>query len=155
MDAAKVLRLADAPVACTRPLRVTEFEAPSRPSAVSHIRARVRKFMSSMPFASEELDDICVSVGEACTNAIKHGHNPTHPYVGVRLERYTNALRILISDAGPGFDPANACPPCDGDLCECGRGIMCMRWLMDEVIFHHLDPGTRVEMVKYVRGCAE
>ena len=151
MDSIRTLTLADA--ACSarpRTRGVVEFEAPSRPIVVSSIRARVRKFAGYMAFAPDELDDICIAVGEACTNAVKHGHNPLHPHFGVRLERHPDALRVLISDSGPGFDPANACPPREGDLCECGRGIMCMRGMMDEVVFHRLDPGTRVELVKYV-----
>ena len=67
------------------------------------------------------------------------------------MENRAGTLTVSISDSGPGFDPSTVCPPCEGDLCECGRGIMCMRGLMDEVVFHALQPGTRVEMVKYVR----
>lgn len=153
MDAARALILADAPASTrSRARRVVEFEVPSRPSAVSYIRARVRKLAGALPFAPDELDDICLAVGEACTNAVKHGRNPHNPVVGIRMEISRDALRVFVSDRGPGFDPANACPPCDGDLCECGRGIMCMRGMMDEVVFYSLDPGTRVELVKYVRA---
>ncbi len=153
MDAAKALRLANAPASTrARPARVLEFESPSRPSAISRIRARVRKLASALPFTEEELDDICIAVGEACTNAVKHGRNPLNPVMRIRMELNSDALRVFISDSGPGFDPARTCPPSDGDLCECGRGIMCMRGLMDEVAFRPLKPGTRVELVKYVKA---
>ena len=152
MDAAKALIFADAPASArARAWRVVEFEAPSRPSAISRIRARVRKLAGAVPFAPDELDDICIAVGEACTNAVKHGRSPHNPVIGIRMEISRDGLRVFVSDRGPGFDASKACPPCDGDLCECGRGIMCMRGLMDEVVFHSLDPGTRVELVKYVR----
>ena len=153
MDSTRTLTLADAPVSTRpRPRRVVEFEAPSRPGAVSRMRERVRRFAASMPFTPDQLDDIRVAVGEACTNAVKHGRSPLHPRIGIRMERYPDALRVFITDHGPGFDPATVCPPCPGDLCECGRGILCMRGLMDEVIFHRLEPGMRVELVKHVRA---
>jgi serine/threonine-protein kinase RsbW len=128
---------------------VVEFEAPSRPSAVAGIRERVRRFARRMPFTLDELDDIRVAVGEACTNAVKHGHNPLHPRINIRLERHPDALRVFVTDHGPGFDPATVCPPRAQELCEFGRGIVCMRGLMDEVVFHRLDPGMRVELVKH------
>lgn len=153
MDAAKALRLARTP-ACSRArsVRVLEFEAPSCPRAISHVRARVRKLATALPFTSDELDDICIAVGEACTNAVKHGHNPQHPVIAIRMEFSPDALKVFVTDFGPGFDPNNVCQPCEGDLCECGRGIMCMRGLMDEVVFHSLEPGTMVELVKRVKA---
>jgi serine/threonine-protein kinase RsbW len=131
-------------------LREVEFEMPSRPSRVWHIRDRVRKFARSVPFTPDQIDDICIAVGEAATNAVKHGRNPFYPRIQVRIERQADALRVFVTDKGPGFDPCDICPPKAGDLCECGRGIMCMRSLMDEVVFHRLDPGMCVELVKRV-----
>lgn len=128
-----------------------EFAVPSRPRMVSAIRSRVRKFAHHMPFTEDELDDIGVAVGEAGTNAVKYGHGLLGPStVKVELSRSADALRIRILDTGPGFDPSKVCPPGIGDLRECGRGLMCMFALMDEVRFIPLDPGTCVEMVKRV-----
>jgi len=153
MYSTKVLELAYAVnLARPRTRAAVEFEMSSRASSISRIRSRVRAYARSMGFAPDDLDDICIAVGEASTNAVKHGHNPAYPRISVRMENHPDALRVLITDAGPGFDPRAVCPPGEGDLCECGRGIMCMRALMDEVLFHALDPGTRVEMVKYVGG---
>lgn len=130
-----------------------EFKVPSQPRLISVIRRRVSQFARSMAFTSDQLDDIGIAVGEAATNAVKYGRNPLGSNtVKVTAERHADVLRICISDSGPGFDPSKVCPPGIGDLCERGRGIMCMSSLMDEVIFHSLSPGTCVEMVKRVRG---
>ena len=153
MYSTKALQLTNAAnLARPRTRAAVEFEAPSRASSISRIRSRVRAFARSMGFARDDLDDICIAVGEASTNAVIHGRNPAYARIGVRMENHPDALRIFITDAGPGFDPCAVYPPGEGDLCECGRGILCMRSLMDEVVFHPMDPGTRVEMVKYVRG---
>lgn len=153
MDSTEAMRLTDTGVAARARTRdVVEFDSPSRADAISRIRARVRDFARSMPFTTDDLDDICIAVGEAATNAVKHGHNPASPRICIRMERSPNALRVLISDTGHGFDPSKVCPPGIEDLCECGRGIMCMCALMDEVRFQPMEPGTRVELVKYARG---
>ena len=153
MDTTGAMTLSDSNVAARLDgQQAIEFNAPSRAGAVSRIRARVRRFARSISFTPDDLDDICIAVGEASTNALKHGHSSNQPTIGVRMEKSETALKVFISDAGPGFDPSKVCPPCDGDLCECGRGIMCMRALMDEVHFEALNPGTRVELVKYARA---
>ena len=153
MDSTRVLELTNAAnLARPRTRAAVEFEMSSRASSISGIRSRARAFARSMGFAPDDLDDICIAVGEASTNAVKHGRSPAYPRIGVRMENHPDALRVFITDAGPGFDPCALCPPGEGDLSECGRGIMCMRALMDEVIFHSMRPGTRVEMAKYVGG---
>jgi anti-sigma regulatory factor (Ser/Thr protein kinase) len=140
MESTRALKLANvAQPARSRIRDAVEFKMSSRASSISRIRSRVRAFARSMGFT------------EASTNAVKHGRNPAHPYVGVRMENRAGTLTLVITDSGPGFDPSTVCPPREGDLCECGRGIMCMRLLMDEVVFHALHPGTRVELVKYKR----
>lgn len=150
MDTIRAMTLLDTTApAATRAQAMVEFATPSHPKSISRIRARVRRFARSLGFTSGELDDICIAVGEAATNAMKHGGSLEHPTIGIRMERDSDALRVLISDGGRGFDPAKVCPPGIDDLSECGRGIMCMCALMDEVRFNALNPGTRVEMVKY------
>lgn len=131
--------------------RALSFTASSITGAVSRIRKRVCRFAQPMSFTQFDLDDISVAVGEAATNALKYGCNPDHAFIGVRIEDRVDSLKISISDAGPGFNPATVCPPKAGELRECGRGIMCMRALMDDVRFTSLHPGMQVDLVKRVR----
>lgn len=130
---------------------VVEFEVPSRPEMLSHIRARVEEIACAMPFGREEIEDIKLAVGEAGANALKHGVNPDWPCVGVRIERAAGSLMVSISDKGRGFDPESVRSPEFGSLLENGRGIAFMKALMDEVRFYSLHPGTRVELTKYLR----
>lgn len=152
MESTRVMKLANAAQSAQSPARdIVEFEMRSSASSISPIRSRARTFAHSMGFTPDKLDEICIAVGEASTNAVKHGRNTVHPNIGVTMENRAGTLMIRISDSGPGFDPSTVCPPCEGDLCECGRGIMCMRMLMDEVAFRPLEPGMRVELVKYAK----
>jgi len=131
--------------------RTAQFTVASHPRNVSNIRQRVGKFARSVAFTADQLDDIGIAVGEASTNAVKHGRNGSgRSRIRVKLESSGDVLRVFISDDGPGFDPENICPPGVDDLRECGRGIFCMRSLMDEVHFHPLKPGMCVELVKRI-----
>lgn len=127
---------------------VLEFEVPSRPEMIAHIRARAAEFACAMRFTDEDIEDIKLAVGEASANALRHGTNPEWCRVGVRMEKMEDQIRICVSDKGCGFDPDHVCAPSPGSLTEGGRGIMFMRALMDEVNFTFTCPGTCVELIK-------
>lgn len=150
MDTIRALELTKTIISPSSAPALETFDVPNNAKSSSKLRARVRAFAQAMEFTDDQLDEICIAVGEASTNAIKHGQSQTNPNIHVQLENRDSKLIIRISDSGPGFDPETVCPPCDGDLCECGRGILCMRLLMDELAFHQLNPGTCVEMKKYL-----
>lgn len=125
-----------------------EFEVPSRIDMVSYIRTRVADFARSMPFTHDDIEDIKLAVGEASTNAIRHGASPECCNVDVRLEKHLGEMKIHISDKGCGFDPDNVSAPAVDSFAESGRGIIFMKALMDEVKFCMCNPGTSVELTK-------
>ncbi len=132
--------------------RVLEFEAPSSPKAVSRIRSRVAQFARGVQFSEDDIEDIKLAVGEACTNAVRHGASAHCCFVTVRVETQPDAVRIVVSDKGCGFDPTSIKVTAAGSLIQSGRGILLMRALVDEVKIHFGNPGTSVELVKYVRS---
>lgn len=127
---------------------VVEFEVPSQPQMLSYIRARAADFACSMPFTDEDIEDIKLAVGEAATNAMRHGTSHDCRKVKIRFVRGKDEMKVSVIDRGHGFDPDSICPTPFGDMCEGGRGIMFMKALMDEVNFSSENPGTRVEMTK-------
>lgn len=130
---------------------VIDFEVPGRAEMLAYIRSRVAKFAGSMMFSGEEIQDIMLAVGEAGSNAVRHGCASENCSIGVHLERHPEYMRVRISDKGPGFDLSSVPTPAFGSLSEGGRGIMFMRILMDRVNFSFNNPGTSVDMVKCVR----
>jgi len=130
-------------------LDVVEFEVPSRPEMIAYIRSRVVDYAKTLPFTHEEIEDIRIAVGEAGSNAVRHGGNGDCR-IGVRMEKHTDGLVVVISDQGCGFDPNAVHIPEPGELVENGRGIVFMRALMDDVRFHFTHPGTSVELVKHL-----
>lgn len=127
---------------------VVEFVVPGRAEMISHIRSLVAEVALTMPFGAEQVEDIKIAVGEAGSNALRHGANPEWCKIAVRVERGADWLRVFIADRGCGFDPDAVQAAFLDPLSDSGRGIMLMRALMDEVTFHFDSPGTRVELVK-------
>ena len=101
-------------------------------------------------------DDTCcqvsMSVIEAGTNAIQHGHkrDATKP-VDVEFHVLPDVLEITVLDTGAGFDVGAV----NGDVTSPehifdsrGRGIFIMRSCMDQVEFRFTGSGTLVRLIK-------
>ena len=101
-------------------------------------------------------DDTCsqitMSVNEAGTNAIQHGHkrDATKP-VDVTFSLFPDRIEISVHDTGSGFDLAGV----NGDVTSeahildaRGRGIYIMRACMDAVDYQFTPAGTVCHLVK-------
>jgi serine/threonine-protein kinase RsbW len=125
------------------------FSVPARASLVSHIRSRVTDLVESVPLAEEYLDGIRLAVGEAASNAVRHGCGGNEELkVNVECSTDGQTLVVEIRDPGPGFDPGAVPVPLVGELQEGGMGIHFMRLTMDEVTYHFDGNGTKVRLVK-------
>lgn len=84
---------------------VVEVGLPAEPGAVAEARAALGDLAGALP--EHKLDDLRLLVSEVVTNALRHGDaagRGTIPFVA-RLDE--SLLRVEVSDAGPGFDPAS------------------------------------------------
>ena len=95
---------------------------------------------------------VTMSVIEAGTNAIEHGHHrdATKP-VDITFTLFADRLEISVHDSGSGFDLAGV----NGDVTSPehlldarGRGIFIMRACMDVVDFRFSPAGTVCHLVK-------
>ena len=78
-------------------------------------------------------------LAEALANAITYGNreDPTK-HVEVRVEARSDAVRLIVTDAGEGFDPSGVPDPTapEGVEREDGRGLFVIRHLVDAVDFN-------------------
>ena len=88
-----------------------------------------------------------LAVGEACNNAVEHGHVEDGEFV-VTCEFVDGSLRIEIADSGRGFDDAGSSGSSSGEYIGRGRGISIMRALMDEVECRRSPAGMTIALVK-------
>ena len=105
-----------------------------------------------LDFDEDARSQITMSVIEAGTNAIQHGHhrNASLP-VDIDFNVLPDSLEIVVHDSGKGFDIKSI----NGDMTSPehlldprGRGIYIMRSCMDQVEFDFSDDGTTCRLVK-------
>lgn len=140
-------RAGEGPEAAVTDPRTAAVDLPSENGMAAAARASVRAFLESVPGAGLEerdLDEICVVVQEACTNAIRHahGHDATKRFrVDVSLR--DGGVEILVRDQGAPFDLDTSERPLRPELLqEGGYGIHIMRTWMDAVAVTHDGTGN-------------
>jgi serine/threonine-protein kinase RsbW len=137
---------------------VVELTIPGRPEYVGVARLAILGVASRMRFSYDEVEDIRLAVGEACTTAIERvsGATVTAPEVRVRCLIDPSRLVVEVSDNAPVLpEPEPANTP-ESVLEERSLGGVLIRILMDDVQTTK-DPETGrnvVRMIKYVANAA-
>ncbi len=144
-------------MADSRPERpeVITLSIPSRLELLNLVDQVANSLAERMNFTEEERTAISLSVVEAGTNAIQHGHKADGVTpVYLRFEIQDDLFTVTVHDRGRGFQP----PPEGFDMTspdhlldQRGRGIFIMRACMDRVAFDFSDGGTTVQLVKRAR----
>jgi serine/threonine-protein kinase RsbW len=132
---------------------VREYVATSDPYVVSLLRDKAVAFAIEAGATGEMLCDIQIAVGEALTNAFKHGspRKGTDKII-LRCFRCPEAVAFEVEDEGKEFDSDSIPEPDPQNMHDHGMGIYLMRQAMDEVQFQHNCPGNRVRMLKRLRS---
>lgn len=112
---------------------VVEMEIPSAPEYVGIVRHAVEGIARRMDFGAAEIEDIELAVGEACTNAVKHGcPNGNGHKVEIRCVVLADGLQIEITNSIANCEYPKV--PITPDLGkEGGLGLFLIRKLVDEV----------------------
>lgn len=121
----------------------------SVPNQVSNIRDDALRFAKQAGIDGEDLYDIQIAIGEALSNAVKHGS----PVIGksrisIGCEIVDGSFVVTVSDEGGPFDDKCIPEPEFQELPECGLGVYLMKQLMDHVEFSRNEAGNSVKMVK-------
>ena len=108
---------------------------------LTRVRAALRSWLGRCGLSRRLIQDILVAAGEACANAIEHGHRDA-PGRDIRLqaEATVTRLRLTVTDTGS-WRPARPAP----DPLR-GHGIALMRALMEQVTIEPGADGTTVGM---------
>jgi serine/threonine-protein kinase RsbW len=124
---------------------------PSRLELLALLDGVTLSLCERMKFDGETTSQVSMSVIEAGTNAIQHGHHRDAALsVDVDFMLYPDRLEVTVRDTGSGFDLGKL----NGDatspehlLDPRGRGIFIMRACMDQVEFDFSN-GTVCHLVK-------
>lgn len=106
-----------------------------------------------MEFDEDASSQLSMSVIEAGTNAVQHGHQrDASKNFDVRFLMYPDRLEVEVRDTGKGFDASGTVP----DVTDAehifdmrGRGIFIMRACCDSVDFRFEPGGTLCRLVKH------
>ena len=132
---------------------VIAVRIPSRLDLLSVLDRITQSICERMAFDDAAAAQVSMSVIEAGTNAIQHGHgrDPSKS-VDITFSVYDDRVEIKVHDAGHGFDPGAV----NGDvtaperlLDARGRGIYIMRACMDQVDYVFSATGTVCHLVKH------
>ncbi len=131
-----------------------EIEIESRPDLLGTVREQVATELSPLGVPDAALFDVKVALGEALSNAVRHGQpDDGAGRIRVGVSAYDDRVVIDVMDNGIGFDGANDAP--DDLYATSGRGLMFMRALVDRVEFEPSPMGgTMVRLVKHRIGRA-
>jgi serine/threonine-protein kinase RsbW len=129
--------------------RSVEVVIPSDTAAARRVQDEIEQRLKEHRYGERDIFSIRLALEEALVNAIKHG-NQMDRAKSVHISYRINAERfdIRITDEGAGFDPSDVPDPTAVENLErpCGRGLMLMRYYMNEVTFH--GRGNCVSMCK-------
>ncbi len=123
---------------------------PSTADEVQKIQNRIQTFLKRHHFSQDELFAIRLALEEALVNALRHGnHMDSSNYIRITWRTTKKLFEASIEDEGEGFDQtAVPDPTADTNLEKStGRGLLLMRYYMDEVEFN--EKGNSVTMRKY------
>jgi serine/threonine-protein kinase RsbW len=131
---------------------VVSVRMPSRLELLGVLDHVAQSLCEKLEFDTDTTSQVTMSVIEAGTNAIQHGHkrDATKP-VDATFTMHPDRLEIEVRDQGPGFELADV----QGDITSPehlfdlrGRGIFIMRACMDSVEYTFDGKGTVCHLVK-------
>ncbi len=113
------------------------------PKCLAGIRESVRNRLAGR-LSPEELDEVCLGVGEACANVVKHAYHGQGGPLEVRLELDDEGFTLEFRDQGEPPDPKRITPRPLDEVRPGGLGTHFMRCAFDEMTYHREADGTNV-----------
>ena len=132
---------------------VVELVIPCRPEYVGVARLAILGIASRMPFSYDEVEDVRLAVGEACTHAVERAGD-THATIRIQSSISDQSLVIeVIDDVTSGTTPSALSEEAqlleDAGVDQQGLGALLMEILVDEVKINSTANGTTVVLTKY------
>ncbi|WP_320781314.1 SpoIIE family protein phosphatase [Streptomyces sp. CRN 30] len=114
---------------------------PAESGQLAPVRNALRAWLAQCELPQHTVQNILVAAGEACANAIEHGHRDAPgDTVRLRAEALVDDVRLTVADTGRWKTPRPELNP------HRGRGVALMRALMQHVTITSGAAGTTVDM---------
>jgi serine/threonine-protein kinase RsbW/stage II sporulation protein AB (anti-sigma F factor) len=100
----------------------------------------LRELLDRLDVSAERADEILLAVNEACANAVVHAYPRVPGHIDVVVEDQSDALCVVVRDAGVGMAPSPISP-------GLGLGLRMIARVADSVqIDRAASGGTHVQM---------
>lgn len=127
-----------------------KLSIPNKAEYVSVVRLTTSAIANRMGFDIEEIEDIKVSVAEACTSTLENNSNNQN--IDIEFGVFEDKLVISVKDTGGVKDIDNTKDLKLDDIGQGGLGIFIINSLMDEVeTINNGEKGTEIKMTKYIK----
>ncbi|MEU6807800.1 ATP-binding protein [Streptomyces sp. NPDC046831] len=114
---------------------------PAESSQLAPVREALRAWLDHCRVPPRTRQNVLVAAGEACANAIEHGHRHARgATVRLHADASADGVRLVVADSGSWRTPQPQARP------HRGRGMALMRALMQQVTVTPGPSGTSVEM---------
>ncbi|MET9069840.1 SpoIIE family protein phosphatase [Streptosporangium sandarakinum] len=118
-----------------------EVAFPAESGQLAPVRTALRDWLNRCELSSSMIQNVLVAAGEACANAIEHGHrNSPGDMIRLRAVATGGDLHLTVADSGRWKTPR---PEANSHR---GRGVALMRALMHHVTIEPGAAGTTVDM---------
>lgn len=115
---------------------IAEISVPARPESLKLVRRVIEGATASCGFGKDTVQDVVLSVDEACQNIIRHVYGEINDgQMIINAARSQHGLIISIRDFGPRTDPDKVHPRSLDDVRPGGLGTHFINEIMDEVEF--------------------
>jgi len=128
-----------------------ELVIPCRPEYVGVARLAVLGIASRMPFSYDEVEDVRLAVGEACTHAVERaGSAEAKIKIVSTVDPHSLVIEVTddVAAGAPVPAPVDESAAPDGVDTQ-GLGALLMEILVDEVKISSGQTGTSVRLTKY------
>ena len=134
---------------------IAQLRIPAQPSRLKLIRAFVRECASSRGAEPKVVEELVLSVDEACQNVIRHAYRSSdRGELVIDLRESDDRLEINIIDFAPPVDPDRIKPRNLDELRPGGLGMHFIEQCMDDWAFRPAPSGSgnRLWMCKRICG---
>ena len=142
----------------TKKLEIS-LQIPALAEFVGVARLAISGVAARMNFTIDEIEDIKISISEACTNVIQHAYeenlDPQKDIIDIKIYVDGDQLEIIVKDFGKGFDVSIVGTAeqkkKSTEKMGLGLGLTFIQSLMDHADFQSSEgKGTTIQMKKQV-----
>jgi anti-sigma regulatory factor (Ser/Thr protein kinase) len=136
--------------------RFVELNFNSDPANLAAARRAVEAFCEKAGFGEHASGQVGMCVNEALANVMRHAYDgATDRPIFLRVECQGDQLRVSIRDWGNGVNPQELPPRRRDPMRPGGIGLICLRQLMDEVVFERQADGMLLTMTRQRKNVGE